>query len=207
MPDSMSPPWPPAKAAAAEGRFVSIPARARDEIGELAFYLDQVRQNLLTVNAHISGSSRTMPSVLRDLKDIVKMTEAATVRVLEEAEALLDEGHAASAALAEATDAAGDDAAIAEPLARVQALAEQANGRVLTIMSALEFQDLTSQKIHRAFEVLEEVGARLGKIHGLVWLGGEGPAAGHEPATEDAGRAEGKSGQDLADEILLRFQG
>lgn len=207
MPDSTSPTWPAAEAAPTEGRFVSIPARARDEIGELAFYLDQVRQNLLTVNAHISGSSRTMPSVLRDLKDIVKLTEVATVRVLEEAEALLDEGHAAAAALAEAKAAAGDDAAIAEPLGRVQALAEQANGRVLAIMSALEFQDLTSQKIHRAFEVLEEVATRLGKIHGLVWLGGEAPASADESAGEDAGRAEGKSGQDLADEILLRFQG
>ena len=61
------------------------PIRARDQIGELAFYLEQVRQNLLTVN-DLSGDARTVPSVLRDLKDIVHMTEAATVRVLEEVE-------------------------------------------------------------------------------------------------------------------------
>ena len=89
---------PPAGAdTGTDAGFTTIPIRARDQIGELAFYLEQVRQNLLTVN-DLSGSSRTVPSVLRDLKDIVRMTEAATVRVLEEAEALLDEGQACSCA-------------------------------------------------------------------------------------------------------------
>ena len=93
---------PPAGAdTGTESGFTTIPIRARDEIGQLAFYLEQVRQNLLTVN-HLSGSSRTMPGVLRDLKDIVRMTEAATVRVLEEAEALLDEGQACSSLIAQA---------------------------------------------------------------------------------------------------------
>jgi chemotaxis regulatin CheY-phosphate phosphatase CheZ len=190
-----------------EARFVAIPARARDEIGELAFYLDQVRQNLLTVNAHLSGSSVTMPSVVRDLKEIVRMTEAATVQVLEEAEALLDEGQACSALIAQAQRAA-DDAArpeIATPLAEVQSLVERGNDRVMAIMSALEFQDLTSQKIQRAFEVLEEVNTRLAKIHRLVALGGVMPTPGEAPADEQ-GRSTGKSGQDLADDILLRFQ-
>ena len=189
--------------------FVSIPVRARDEIGELAFYLEQVRQNLLTVNAHLSGSSRTMPGVLHDLREIVKMTEAATVRVLEETEALLEDGQALSALTAEAQQAAAARALpeITRPLADVQGLVERSNGRVMAIMSALEFQDLTSQKIQRAFEVLEEVATRLGKIHDVVALGKEVEPAAADTLRQQPARPDGKSGQDLADEILLRFKG
>lgn len=189
-------------------RFVAIPLRARDEIGELAFYLGQVRQNLLEVNAHLTGSSRTMPRVLHDLKEIVQMTEQATVRVLEEAEALLEEGQALSGLIAEAQRAGGGQAGsdITRPLSEVQGLVERGNDRVLAIMSALEFQDLTSQKIQRAFEVLEEVATRLGKIHALVSLGEEVQPASGEPHREESVRSDGKSAQDLADEILLRFR-
>ena len=72
---------------------------------------------------------------------------------------------------------AGRDAPEAAPLAEVQALVERGNGRLMAIMSALAFQDLTAQKIQRAFEVLEEVNIRLGKIHHLVSFGAEEPPA------------------------------
>lgn len=198
---------PPAGAdTGTESGFTTIPIRARDEIGELAFYLEKVRRNLLTVNGHLTGSSRTMPGVLRDLKDIVRMTEAATVRVLEEAEALLDEGQACSSLIAQAQRASADrEAPEAAPLAEVQALVERGNGRVMAIMSALEFQDLTSQKIQRAFEVLEEVSIRLGKIHRLVSFGEEAPTPIPVPV-EEPEPADEKSGQDLADELLQRFE-
>jgi len=207
MADMIQPDRPPAGAdTGTDARFTTIPTRARDEIGELAFYLEQVRQNLLTVNGHVSGSSRTMPSVLRDLKELVRMTEAATVRVLEEAEALLDESQACSALIAQVQRTSADrEAPEAAPLAQVQILVERGNDRVMSIMSALEFQDLTSQKIQRAFEVLEEVSTRLGEIHRLV-----SPGAAPIPAEvpeDEPGLADGKSGQDLADELLRRFEG
>lgn len=196
---------PPGGDTGTETGFATIPVRARDQIGELAFYLDQVRQNLLTVGSHVTGSSRTMPSVLRDLKDIVRMTETATVRVLEEAEALLDEGQACSALIAQVRLAVGERGRPGiGPLDEVQDLVERANDRVMSIMSALEFQDLTAQKIQRAFEVLEEVSTRLGAIHRLVSTGAEAPP--EVPADEPGGSDE-NSGQDLADEILQRFQG
>ena len=196
---------PPAGADTGRAGFTTIPTRARDQIGELAFYLEQVRQNLLTVN-DLSDNSRTVPSVLLDLKDIVHMTEAATVRVLEEVEALLDEGQACSVLIAQAQSASTDaDAPEAAPLAEVQALVERGNGRLMAIMSALAFQDLTAQKIQRAFEVLEEVNIRLGKIHHLVSFGGDEPPTAQAPVDEPE-PADGQSGQDLADEILRRFE-
>jgi chemotaxis regulatin CheY-phosphate phosphatase CheZ len=191
--------------------FVSVPVRARDEIGELAYYLEQVRRNLLEVNAHVTGSSQTMPAVLHHLRDIVQMTEKATLQVLEQTEALLEESQAVLGLIAGACRVAqGDGAAtIGSALGAMQALVQKSNDRAMAIMSALEFQDLTSQKIQRAFEVLEEVSTRLQKIHGLVTPGQEGQAAPAPAPIPAAGpaEAESKSGQDLADELLMQLRG
>jgi chemotaxis regulatin CheY-phosphate phosphatase CheZ len=193
-----------------DGSFVTIPASARDAVGELAHYLDHVRRNLLEVNVHLTGSTRNVPTVLHELHDIVQMTERATVRVLEETEALLDEGRTVSTLLARARADAGsrgEDGGRrdAEPLSEIQVLVERGTLRSLDIMTALNFQDITTQKIQRAFEVLEEVVARLGKIRLLMALGDETPTPAPPPDLRDAEPAGLKSGQDLADEILQRF--
>jgi len=196
---------------APDARYITVPASARDAIADLAFYLDHVRQNLLEVNTQLTGSSRTVPGVLRELRDIVQMTERATVRVLEETEALLDEGRLVSTLLVQAREEAGrsgDDGGprVGAPLAEIQALIERGNQRSLAIMAALEFQDLTSQKIQRAFEVLEEVGARLVKIRSLMALREEAVPEAEPSRVVEAGPSDDKSGQDLADEILQRFR-
>lgn len=193
-----------------DGSFVTIPSSARDAVGELARYLDHVRRNLLEVNVHLTGSTRTVPTVLHELRDIVQMTERATVRVLEETEALLDEGRTVSTLLAQAragTGSRGEDGGRrdAEPLSEIQVLVERGTMRSLDIMTALNFQDITTQKIQRAFEVLEEVVTRLGKIRLLMALGDETPPPPPAPGLEAAEPAGLKSGQDLADEILQRF--
>ena len=62
-----------------EAGFILVPAVARDEIGQLTFYLEQGLRSLRDIAEHLRGSSGNMPSVLDDLKEVVKMTEAATV--------------------------------------------------------------------------------------------------------------------------------
>lgn len=194
------------------GGFITIPARARDEIGELAFYIERMLQNLREVNDHVRGSSRTMPGVLHDLRSIIKMTEAATVKVLDETEALIEEGQAASALIVEARQGAvaGVVDRVSAPLAKIQALLDTAGSRAMAIMSALEFQDLTAQKVARAFEVLEEVAGRLVRIQALVDLGRDAGAGSDGAAPEEAGAptpADDTAGQALADELLLQFKG
>lgn len=200
-PEATAGPAPDAERSA----FVTIPVQARDEIGELAFYIAQVLQNLREVNEHVRGSSETMPGVLHELRDIVKMTEVATVRVLEETEALMEESQRASRLVRAARDAGHAEAG--DSLATVQTLVDGASGRAMEIMSALEFQDLTAQKVGRAFEVLEEVGTRLRRIQALVDLG-QRPGAGAPRRSPGADiQADSRAGQALADEILLQFQG
>jgi chemotaxis regulatin CheY-phosphate phosphatase CheZ len=187
-------------------RFVTVPVRARDEICELTYYLEQGLRNIRDITEHLRGSSGTMPSVLEDLRDVVRMTETATVRVLEEAEALVDDSRTAARIIADVSTKAraGDAAAVAEPMRALDALVERANTRAMEIMSALEFQDLTSQKVERTFGVLQEVLVRLGKIQHLV----DGPdTAGPEPAAVMRDPHDSKAGQRLADELLLNNTG
>ena len=186
-------------------RFITVPARARDEIGQLACYLEQGLRNICDITEHLRCSSGTMPRVLEDLRDVMKMTEAATVRVLDETEAMVDDGRAAARLLADVRRKVGDAQAeaMAEPMRELGALIDRSNDRAMEIMSALEFQDLTSQKVQRTFAVLEEVLVRLGKIHRLVDIGPHAPPA---AAPAPAPRAhDTKTGQRLADELMLHF--
>ena len=188
-------------------RLITIPARAREEIGELAYYLEQTLRNLREVNDQVRGTSSTMPGVMHELRDIVAMTETATVKVLEETEALVEEGRLAATLLATAHGAAdgGDTEGVRAALTQVEQLVERGNDRAMAIMAALEFQDLTSQKVQRAFRVLEEALGRLAKIQTLVDMG-ESAAVLPEAAQPEA-PAQGQSAQDLADEILQGFSG
>jgi chemotaxis regulatin CheY-phosphate phosphatase CheZ len=182
--------------------FIAVPARTRTAVGELAYYLEHAMRNLREVNEHLHGSADTMPGVFRELHEIVAMTEAATVRVLEETEALVDEGQQVATLIAQA---AREVPAPSAALVEADGLVARANDRAMAIMQALEFQDLTAQKIQRAFTVLEEVAVRLGKIQILVDLGqalGPAEAPRRPPA---AAAPAGKSGQDLADALLLEF--
>jgi chemotaxis regulatin CheY-phosphate phosphatase CheZ len=187
-------------------RFITVPVEARDEIGQLTYYLEQGLRNLRDITEHLQGSSITMPSVLDDLKDVVRMTEKAAVRVLEQAEALVEDGNAASKLLADVNAKVPPAQAemLAVPMRELGALVERSNTRAMDIMSALEFQDLTSQKVQRTFGVLEQVLLRLGKIQQLVATDARAPKPAPGPAaaviTDDSA-----DGQRLADELLLRF--
>jgi chemotaxis regulatin CheY-phosphate phosphatase CheZ len=187
-----------------EERFITVPARAREEIGELTYYLEQGLQSLRDITEHLRGSSGTVPSVLDELRDVMRLTEAASMRVLDETEALVDDGRAAARLLADvhARVSAADAEALAVPMRELGALVERSNTRAMEIMSALEFQDLTSQKVQRTFGVLAEVLVRLAKIQRLVNAGADKPIA--PPPSKPIGQ-EGKTGQRLADELLLHF--
>jgi chemotaxis regulatin CheY-phosphate phosphatase CheZ len=188
-----------------EARLITVPARAREEIGELAFYLEQGLRSLRDITEHLRGSSDTVPSVLDDLRAVMRMTEAATMRVLDETEALVDDGHAAARLLADvhAKVGATHSGVLAAPMRELGVLVDRSNSRAMEIMAALEFQDVSNQKVQRTFAVLEEVLVRLAKIQRLVDTGDDAlvPASPTgRPVAHDS-----KAGQRLADELTLHF--
>lgn len=146
----------------------------------------------------VGDDSATMRRILRN-----QLAESATVRVLDQCEALVADGQRLSDLLVEIerADCRGGEGA----LERARVLATAVSQRAFSIMTALEFQDLTAQKLARAFEILEEVAARLGKIRALVDAG-PGPETGCQPTGAAPATPEGSAGQALADELLERFQ-
>lgn len=188
--------------------LITVPAQARLEIGELTSYLERALNNLKEVDSHLRDSSQSMPDVLDVLRDINRMTETATVRVLEQTEALVEDGRTAATLLKAAHAAAGEAGEVAARLGEVEAVVARSNERAITIMSALEFQDLTSQKVQWAFKVLETVVARMRTIQSLVF-GEPLPGAAAPPAAPttptDPVAASTASAQDLADELMRGF--
>jgi chemotaxis regulatin CheY-phosphate phosphatase CheZ len=184
--------------------FITVPARARDEIGKLTDYLAQGLSTLRDIRDRADRHPALPSIVLDDLRAVMRMTEAATMRVLDETEALVDDGRAASRLLADVRAKAGtaDPEALARPMAELGALVERSTARAMEIMSALEFQDLTSQKVQRTFRVLEEVLVRLGTIQQLVETGSDTPST---PTAPRPAAPEGNSGQRLADELMLHY--
>jgi hypothetical protein len=143
--------------------------------------------------------------VVDDLRDVLRLTEAATVRVLDETEALVDDGHAAARLLEDLRSqaAAADAQALDPPMRALSALVERSHARAMAIMAALEFHDVTCQKVERTFAVLDDVLARLAKIQRLVDTR-ETRVAPPAPVFRRIA-LDGRPGQRLADELLVRF--
>ena len=185
-------------------RFVQIPVRARDEIGQLVQDLERGLRDIRAISEDPRGGVRRS-SVLDELRDVMRITEAATQRMLDETEALVDDGHAASKLLADVRRKATTSGSegIAEPIRELGVLVDRANDRAMEIMAALEYQDLATQKVQGTFDVLEDVLVRLGTIQRLVEAGGDDAAT--TSTASAAAAAEGTSGEPQADDPLVHF--
>lgn len=153
-------------------RLVSI--KAKDEIGQLAYYINQTLLNLQQLDPAVKGSSGQIPKASSQLSDVVRTTEAATLKVLDETEKIMEEQERATRELervkvwlvAEHGDLPGLDPAIAS-LDTVGTLHRTALDRAMAIIAAMEFQDLTTQKIEKTLALMSEVTRRL---VGLLFL-------------------------------------
>ena len=180
--------------------FIRIPVRARDEIGQLVQDLERGLRDIRAITEDPRGGTHRS-SVLDELRDVMRITEAATQRMLDETEALVDDGHAASRLLADVrrkTTGPGAEG-IGEPIRELGVLVDRANDRAMEIMAALEYQDLATQKVQRTFDVLEEVLVRLGTIQRLVETGPDNAV----PASSAPAVTDGTNGQHADDDLFV----
>jgi chemotaxis regulatin CheY-phosphate phosphatase CheZ len=153
-------------------RLVSI--KAKDEIGQLAYYINRTLLNLQQLDPAVKRSSGQIPRASSQLSDVVRTTEAATLKVLDETEKIMEEQERATGELervkqwlvAEHGGHAGLDSVIAS-LDTVGTLHRKALDRAMEIIAAMEFQDLTTQKIEKTLGLMAEVTRRL---VGLLFL-------------------------------------
>ena len=152
-----------------EGNFrklVSI--TAKDEIGQLAYYLNQTLMRLQQLDPTVKGSSAQLPHATSQLSDVVRTTEAATLRVLDEIEKIMEEEEQAIQELEQVkgllrqTENSGHS--LEAPVRSLEAVGElqrRVLDRAMEIIAAMEFQDVTAQKIEKTLHLMEEVATRL----------------------------------------------
>lgn len=162
----------------AEGDFHRlVKVHARGEIAELVHYINLTLQNLQQLDPAIRESSMAVPKMTSELEDVVAATELAAHRVLDEAERLSEDQEA----IAEALRRVRADVPPHPLLDRIDAALHSAEQRVLAIMSAMEFQDLASQRIAQVVRAVGEVEERLLGLLVLFRLEETGPAGPGEP--------------------------
>lgn len=147
-------------------RLVSI--KAKDEIGQLAYYINQTIQNLQQLDPTVKGSSRQIPKASSELCDVVRTTEVAALKVLDETEKIFEEQELAAGEienlkllLRRELDGCTGTEHFVGALDTVATLNRSTLDRAMAIIGAMEFQDLTTQKIETTVNLMEEVARRL----------------------------------------------
>lgn len=147
-----------------ESKEISIDVKG--EIGEIIKLIMNTKEKL----DNIEDSTEKVPTVAKNLEFINDTTEKATNNLLQHSDELsniyneLSDGFRDIERYVESRD-------IQSALKRIEELEktiEKAESLGFEILQALEFQDITEQKINRVIRNIEEIGARLGSILGFV---------------------------------------
>ncbi len=201
--------------AMAEGNFHrTVNIKVRGIVGELAAYINQTLRNLQTLDPTVRQSQREIPQVAKHLAEIIQTTEDATNRVLEQTEHLVEEQTKVEQMLSrvgELVHLMGKTPLQGELVKCLDATKEtqrRSQGRAIDIMAAMEFQDLTTQKIQKLIGLVAEVEARLLRLL-VMFRVDDATAEGVPPdpivetCTKDRSAL---CDQDFVDQLLREFQ-
>lgn len=149
----------------ADGEFQRlVKIEARGQLGHLARYINQTMGNLQQLDPTVRTSSHEFPRMSEHLSDVVRTTEQASMQVMDEVEAIVGEQAAMEGLIRQlATLLKADDRheTAVQTLARLQELNSGAQERALKIMGAMEFQDITAQRIEKSLALIAEIQDRL----------------------------------------------
>ena len=201
--------------AMAEGNFHrTVNIKARGIVGELAVYINRTLRNLQSLDPTVKDSKREIPKVAKHLAEIIETTEEATNRVLEQAEHLVEEQTTVEQMLSRAvekmhhvqkTDGISETLKSMEDIKEIQ---RRSQGRAMDIMAAMEFQDLTTQKIQKLIGLVAEVESRLLKLlvmFRMEEVSADGVSA--DPIVETCTKDEAAlCDQNVVDQLLQEFQ-
>jgi len=198
-----------------EGKFHRmVNVKARGVIGELAVSINQTLHNLQHLDPTVKGSSREIPKVAKHLGEIIQTTEEATNRVLEETEHLVEEQAGVEQGLSRAAEMLRHGRNVSpfpeclKLLEELKGVQLRSQGRAMDIMSAMEFQDMTTQKIQKMIGLVAEVEERLLRLL-LLFRIEEAAGEGGAPDSILKSCARGEPvlcDQELVDQLLREFQ-
>lgn len=183
-----------------------------EKIGELTRFIDTTIKTISQFSAPMSATTEQLPDATAHLKDLRKLTEDGTHKIMELVEAIEENRKRAEVQFDALVNglASSDAATVKSKILAIRATLAADNKPLMDIITALSFQDLVAQSVNKLVTIIDEVEHKLLEL--VVVFG---------PYTKGAGKAEaGKASdmlkqlsatkntsmqQDLADEILKQY--
>jgi chemotaxis protein CheZ len=190
-----------------------IDTQIYDQLGELARFIDTTLKTLTEFRDPMSATTEQLTESANHLRDLKRLTEEGTHKVMQLVETVQDNHQRLAAQLeqvASLVSDAPDGGQAAAVVSSMKAALAKDDKPLVDIITALSFQDLVAQRVNKLVTIVDEVEHKLLEL--VVVFG---------PYTKGAGAAEASKAtamlkqleaskstamdQDLADEILKQF--
>lgn len=143
-----------------EGKYhQEIDVDATGLIGELAYYINTTMKNLRKLDKNLGENVEDTPRAMSEVKAVIDHTEKATILVLDKTDEILASIHKNRDLYRELAAAEGDNRKAS--LEKLETNSSELERSAYDIINAMEFQDVTQQKIMSIMSCLEGIEERL----------------------------------------------
>ena len=179
-----------------------------EKLGELTRFIDKTIKTISQFSAPMSATTEQLPDATTHLRDLRKLTEEGTHKVMQLVETIEDNRKRVYAQLdALERNLTGDNAAAVKAIRNGMAKDDKP---LIDIITALSFQDLVAQRVNKLVTIVEEVEHKLLEL--VVVFGPYTKGAGKDEASKASemlkqleASKNTSINQDVADEILKQF--
>jgi methyl-accepting chemotaxis protein len=139
--------------ALSEGEFdQKFEQHFQGELGQLASYLEAVRQTLHSLSSAASGSTDLIPKASDGVAEINREAESGFNSVWEVVEQMQSDQTASRALLA-----ASSHGVVETDVAKLEAIVEKNRQNLLALMSYLSFQDVLRQRLEKVQNIIAKI--------------------------------------------------
>ncbi|MCD8567276.1 MAG: chemotaxis protein CheW [Geovibrio sp.] len=178
------------------GDAIDLGIDIKGEIGELLRLILDTKTKVDEVDPTILMSKDSMPVVVQSLEQVNEKTEEATMNLMEAADKMTAFYSQFLSDIEDYEDLVykKDAKSLLKKIDRIESDIELAESLGFGILHALEFQDITEQKLRKVIKSVEEVGARIGAILGII-----------KAKKDETGESISGASQDDIDMLLAEF--
>lgn len=152
------------------GDAVDLGVDLKGEIGELLRLILDTKQKVDEIDPTILLSKESMPVVVESLEQVNEKTEEATINLMSAADRMTAFYSQFLGDIEDLEDLVykKDAQGLLRNLNRIESDISTADNLGLGILHALEFQDITEQKLVKVIKSVEDIGARIGAVLGII---------------------------------------
>lgn len=183
-----------------------------EKLGELTRFIDKTIKTISQFSAPMSATSEQLPDATAHLKDLRKLTEDGTLKIMQLVEAIEENRTRANIQFDALVNglASSDAATSTAKIVAIRITLAADSKSLMEIVTALSFQDLVAQRVNKLVTIIEEVEHKLLEL--VVVFGPYTKGASEAEASKASAMLKQLSAskntsmkQDLADEILKQY--